>query len=117
MPTYIVLGNFTDQGIRSVRDSLKREDAFRKQCEKVGARVTDVYRTMGRYDLAAVQAMQNKTTQALDTLRSALQQSSQRLEHDPKAANLYSNALGDSRFAALRSLPDFAKLLDSFKPK
>src|SRR5439155_25428719 len=54
MPTYIVLGNFTDQGIRSVRDSLKREDAFRKQCEKVGARVTDVYRTMGRYDLAAV---------------------------------------------------------------
>jgi uncharacterized protein with GYD domain len=48
MPTYIVLGNFTDQGIRSVRDSLKREDAFRKQCEKVGAQVKDVYRTMGR---------------------------------------------------------------------
>ncbi len=54
MPTYIVLGNFTDQGIRSVKDSLKREDTFRKQCEKVGARVRDVYRTMGRYDLAAV---------------------------------------------------------------
>jgi uncharacterized protein with GYD domain len=54
MPTYIVLGNFTDQGIRSIRDSLKREDAFRKQCEKVGAQVKDVYRTMGRYDLAAV---------------------------------------------------------------
>jgi uncharacterized protein with GYD domain len=54
MPTYIVLGNFTDQGIRSVRDSLKREDAFRKQCEKVGARVKEVYRTMGRYDLAAL---------------------------------------------------------------
>jgi uncharacterized protein with GYD domain len=53
MPTYIVLGNFTDQGIRSVRDSLKREDAFRKQCEKVGARIKDVYRTMGRYDLVA----------------------------------------------------------------
>ena len=54
MPTYIVLGNFTDQGIRSIRDSLKREEAFRTQCEKVGARVMDVYRTMGRYDLAAV---------------------------------------------------------------
>lgn len=54
MPTYLVLGNFTDQGIRSVRDSLKREDAFRKQCEKVGAQVRDVYRTMGRYDMAAV---------------------------------------------------------------
>ena len=54
MPTYLVLGNFTDQGIRSVRDSLKREDAFRKQCEKAGAQVWDVYRTMGRYDMAAV---------------------------------------------------------------
>jgi uncharacterized protein with GYD domain len=54
MPTYLVLGNFTDQGIRGVRDSLKREDAFRKQCEKVGVRVRDLYRTMGRYDLAAV---------------------------------------------------------------
>ena len=54
MPTYLVLGNFTDQGIRSVRDSLKREDTFRKQCEKAGAHVQQVYRTMGRYDLAAV---------------------------------------------------------------
>jgi uncharacterized protein with GYD domain len=54
MPTYLVLGNFTDQGIRSVRDSLKREEAFRKQCEKAGAQVRDVYRTMGRYDLAVV---------------------------------------------------------------
>lgn len=54
MPTYLVLGNFTDQGIRNVRDSLKREDAFRKQCEKAGAQVRDIYRTMGRYDLAAV---------------------------------------------------------------
>ena len=53
MPTYIVLGNYTDQGIRAVRDSLKREDAFRKQCEKVGAQIKDVYRTMGRYDMVA----------------------------------------------------------------
>jgi len=53
MPTYIVLGHFTDQGIRAVRDSLKREDTFRKQCEKVGVQVKDVYRTMGRYDLVA----------------------------------------------------------------
>jgi uncharacterized protein with GYD domain len=54
MPTYIVLGNYTDQGIRNVKDSPKREDAFRKLCEKVGAQVKDVYRTMGRYDIAAV---------------------------------------------------------------
>ena len=66
MPTYIVLGHFTEQGIRSVRDSLKREDAFRKQCEKVGAQVKDVYRTMGRYDLVAtIEAPDDVTVSSL----------------------------------------------------
>jgi uncharacterized protein with GYD domain len=54
MPTYIILGNFTDQGIRNIKDSPKREEAFRKLCEKVGAKVKDAYRTMGRYDIAAI---------------------------------------------------------------
>ena len=54
MATYIILANFTDQGIRNVKDSPKREDAFRKLCEKMGARVKEAYRTMGRYDVAAI---------------------------------------------------------------
>jgi uncharacterized protein with GYD domain len=54
MPTYIILANFTDQGVRNVKDSPKREEAFRKLCEKVGAHVKDAYRTMGRYDVAAI---------------------------------------------------------------
>ena len=66
MPTYIVLGHFTEQGIRAVRDSLKREDAFRKQCEKVGAQVKDIYRTMGRYDLVAtIEAPDDVTVSSL----------------------------------------------------
>lgn len=54
MPTYIILANLTDQGIRNIKDSLKREDAFRKLCEKMGAKVKDAYRTLGRYDVAAI---------------------------------------------------------------
>jgi uncharacterized protein with GYD domain len=54
MPTYIILAQFTDQGIRNIKDSPKREEAFRKLCEKVGAQVKDAYRTMGRYDIAAI---------------------------------------------------------------
>jgi len=54
MPTYIVLGNFTEQGIRNVKDSPKREDAFRNLAAKAGAQIKDVYRTMGRYDIAAI---------------------------------------------------------------
>jgi thioredoxin-like negative regulator of GroEL len=71
----------------------------------------------GRYDLAAVQALLNKNTEAIQTLRTALEQSAQRLEKDPKSPNLYSNALGDSRFAPLRALPDYNKMLEGFKPK
>jgi uncharacterized protein with GYD domain len=54
MATYIILGKFTEQGIRGIKDSPKREDAFRKLCEKAGAKVKDAYRTMGRYDVAAI---------------------------------------------------------------
>ncbi len=54
MPAYVVLGNWTDQGIRNVKEAPKREDAFRDLCEKVDARVKDIYRTMGRYDVVAI---------------------------------------------------------------
>ncbi len=54
MSMYVVLGNWTDQGIRNIRESPKREDALRKLCEKVGGRVKDLYRTMGRFDFVAI---------------------------------------------------------------
>ena len=33
MAIYVVLGNFTDQGVRSAKDSPKRAEAFRKMAE------------------------------------------------------------------------------------
>lgn len=54
MPTYVVLGNWTDQGIRNIKESPKREDALRALWEKHGGRVKDLYRTMGRYDFVAI---------------------------------------------------------------
>jgi uncharacterized protein with GYD domain len=54
MPTYLILATYTDQGIRNVKDSPKRAEAFRSLSEKMGARVKDLYWTMGRYDVAAV---------------------------------------------------------------
>lgn len=54
MAAYVVLDNWTDQGIRNIRESPKREDAVRTLCEKVGGRVKDVYRTMSRYDFVAI---------------------------------------------------------------
>ena len=54
MATFLILGSYTEQGARAIKDSPKREEAFRKVCEKRNARVKDVYRTMGRYDLAVI---------------------------------------------------------------
>ena len=49
MATYVVLGNFTNQGIRSVKDSVKRAGAFKGMAQKAGASVKEVYWTLGQY--------------------------------------------------------------------
>jgi len=50
MPTYIVLGQFTEQGIRNVKDTSKRADAAKELVKKLGAKVLDLNWTIGRYD-------------------------------------------------------------------
>jgi uncharacterized protein with GYD domain len=37
MATYVLLASFTDQGIRKVKDSPKRADAFKDMAKKCGA--------------------------------------------------------------------------------
>jgi uncharacterized protein with GYD domain len=54
MPTYIMLGQFTDQGIRNVKDTTKRAEALKEMAKKVGATVKEVYWTLGAYDVASV---------------------------------------------------------------
>ncbi len=51
MATFITLVNFTDQGIRGVKDSPKRAEAFRKMAGKLGVKVKEMYWTLGHYDL------------------------------------------------------------------
>jgi uncharacterized protein with GYD domain len=54
MATYIMLGQFTDQGIRNVKETTRRADAVKEMAKRVGATVKDVYWTMGAYDVAAL---------------------------------------------------------------
>jgi uncharacterized protein with GYD domain len=54
MATYIILANFTDQGIRNVKDSPRRADAFRDMAQKAGVTVKEVYWTLGAHDLVTV---------------------------------------------------------------
>lgn len=50
MPTFIALLDFTDQGIKNLKDSPKRADAFNEYAEKSGARVVSQYWTIGSHD-------------------------------------------------------------------
>ena len=51
MSTYIMLINYTDQGIRNIKDSPKRADAARDLAKSCGAEMKDLYLTIGGYDL------------------------------------------------------------------
>ena len=53
MATYIVLANFTEQGIKNVMDSPKRSDAVKAMAQKLGITLKDIYWTLGTYDIVA----------------------------------------------------------------
>ena len=67
-----------------------------------------------RYDLAALQAILNKTPDALKNLKQALDMNAQRLHQDPKASNLAATNRTDARFNALRNLPEYQKLISAY---
>jgi uncharacterized protein with GYD domain len=54
MPTYISLVNWTDQGIRTVKDTLNRRGQAEALAEKHGVRFEQVYWTVGPYDVVIV---------------------------------------------------------------
>ena len=54
MATYIALSRFTDQGIRSVKDTTKRAAAVREAAKKMGVEMTHIFWTLGHYDLVTI---------------------------------------------------------------
>jgi len=54
MATFIHLISFTDQGIRNVKDSPDRFEAYKAMAEKLGGKVKGVYYTMGHYDMLVI---------------------------------------------------------------
>lgn len=52
MASYLVLVNWTEQGIRNVKESPRRLDASREVGRKMGVEIKDVCMTIGPYDMA-----------------------------------------------------------------
>ena len=51
MPRYVVQVNWTAEGIRHVKQSPERGEAFKKAVEQAGGKVLSFLYTMGTYDL------------------------------------------------------------------
>ena len=62
MATYIALSTFTDQGIRNVKDTTKRAAAVKEMGKKFGADMTQIYWTLGSYDLVVIIEAQDEQT-------------------------------------------------------
>ena len=54
MPTFISFVNWTDQGIKNVKDAPNRLEAARAALKGLGGEVKDVYITNGRYDIVVI---------------------------------------------------------------
>ena len=54
MATFISLLNFTDQGIRNIKESPDQCAAFRGMAEKLGVAVKGFYYTVGHHDMVVI---------------------------------------------------------------
>jgi uncharacterized protein with GYD domain len=54
MPTYVSLFNWTDQGIRNVRETVQRYESSQQLQDKHGVSLQQIYWTVGPYDIVVI---------------------------------------------------------------
>jgi uncharacterized protein with GYD domain len=54
MPTYVMLANWTDQGLKAIADGPRRLDAAKKTLADMGGHFHNLYMTLGQFDLVGV---------------------------------------------------------------
>ena len=54
MPTHIILANWTQEGIKSVKESPNRLDAAKAVFKAAGAELKEFYLVQGRYDMVVI---------------------------------------------------------------
>ena len=53
MPTYVVLLNWTDQGVKSAKETVKRYEQGKAAFKDMGVTFRDTYWTVGPYDVVS----------------------------------------------------------------
>jgi uncharacterized protein with GYD domain len=70
MPTYISLLNWTDQGIRKVKETTERAEAFQAIAGKMKVKVRNIYWTMGDCDVVLImEASDDETLSRLGNVK------------------------------------------------
>jgi uncharacterized protein with GYD domain len=71
MPTYVILMNWTEQGAKNCRDTLKRAKDHRAFVEELGGKVREHLYTLGEYDIVMVTEFPDDETEATAMLQLA----------------------------------------------
>jgi uncharacterized protein with GYD domain len=72
MATYVTLYNFTEQGLKTIKDTVKRTEAAKKAAAANGMKVKEVLWVQGQYDLVVISESSDETKSnafALSTLK------------------------------------------------
>ena len=64
MSTYISLINYTEMGIRKIKESPRRLNIVKKLAKKLGGELKDFYLTIGDHDLVVIYEMPDDETAA-----------------------------------------------------
>jgi uncharacterized protein with GYD domain len=67
--TYVVLMNWTEQGIKTFKDSPKRSDDARPEWSKLGVQISQIYWTVGPYDVVLLCEAADEESMASALLR------------------------------------------------
>jgi uncharacterized protein with GYD domain len=62
MATFITTVQFTEQGIKAVRDTCDRAEALMATAERLGVKVTGLYWTLGAFDGVLILEAPNEAT-------------------------------------------------------
>ncbi len=54
MPTYVILMNLTEQGVKAIKDAPARIEKATKALEAAGGKMIGFYTVMGEYDYVAI---------------------------------------------------------------
>jgi len=68
MPHFVILGKFTDEGAKGIKNGQQRLKEVRERIEKMGGKMVSWYATMGQYDFVAITEMPSDEVQMTSLL-------------------------------------------------